>query len=172
LNSQPLLESRPAWGTYFAPIVLTGGAVAMLIAWLILSLVGDNRPELGILGPPMALAGAMSLVLAAIWVWGARRGRVVITEDELTLIPPMGRPKSVMLTRLVTVDLRRLPLGSASRAMVLTDADGRTVQIGIGAWQREEEILRLVADAARRTTASLSPEAKDVIAHGGYWRAD
>jgi hypothetical protein len=159
-RSQPIFETRLAWGYYFAPIVLTGGAVALLIAWIVLNLVDADRP--GFMGPLMAALGVVSLVIAGVWAWGGRRGRIVVSTDELTLTPPMGRAHSVDLSDVVSVDLRRLP-GSAARAMFLTDGDGRTVQIGIGAWEREIEILRLIGDAARRTSPAVTPEAQEAL---------
>lgn len=158
----PVLESRLAWGIYFVPILLAGGAVAMLVASLFLDLVGVGRAERAFIGPLMALLGVISLVLAGVWVWGARRARLTITEDGLSIVPHLGGPQSVALSRLVSVDLRRLP-GSAARAFVLADADGSSVQIGIGGWQREAEILRLIGEAARRTGANVTPGARDAM---------
>ena len=158
--SQPIFESRLAWGYYFAPIVLTGGAAGLLVAWLVLSFVDADRPDF--MGLLLAALGVISLIVAAAWVWGGRRGRVVIGNDELTLMPPMGRAQSVKLPRIVTVDLRRLS-GSAARAIFLTDADGRSVQIGIGVWERETEIISLIGDAVGRTSATVSADAHDAI---------
>ena len=133
IRSQPIFEARLAWGYYFAPIVLTGGAVALLMAWMLLNFIGADRP--GFMGPLMAALGVASLVVAGVWDWGGRRGRIVVSTDVLTLTPPMVHAHWVDLSHIVSVDLRRLP-GSAARAMFLSDGDGRTVQIGIGAWER------------------------------------
>jgi len=153
-----VLESRLAWGIYFAPIVLAGGAVTLLVAWLVLALVG-LRAEQAQMGPLFVVLGAISIGLAGVWLWGAQRARLTITEDRLSIVPHLGRSQSVALGRLVSVDLRRLP-GSAARALVLVDAEGTSVQIGIGAWQREVEILTLIGEAARRTGAAVTPDAR------------
>lgn len=158
----PILESRLAWGIYFAPIVLVCESVALLAAWLVLNLIGVDRPTLNLIGPLMAVLVVISLVLAGVWVWGARRARLTITNDELALVPHLGRPQSVALSRLVSVDLRRLS-GSAARAVVLTDANGKSVQIGIGGWEHEAGILKLIGDAVRRTGANVTPGARDAV---------
>lgn len=141
--------------------------MALLTAWLVLTLVGAGGSTLDLIGPLMAASGVISLVLAALWVWGARRARLTITEDELRLVPHLGRPQLVALSRLVSVDLRRLPLGSAAQALVVTDADGNSVQIGIYAWQREADIFRLIGEAARRTGSTITPAARKTLDDAG-----
>jgi hypothetical protein len=166
----PAFETELAWGIYLAPIVLTGGAVALLIAWFVVQAVGVAQEPL--IGPLMAVLGTFSLVLAGVWVWGARRARLTITEDELRILPPLGREQRVSLRRLASVDLRQLPMASAARAMFLADTDGGSVRIGVDGWQREPEMLRLIGEAAGRADASVSPEARVALEHRSFGSAE
>ncbi len=163
-NAGPALEVRPT-RPFFIPLVLIGGAGALLVAWLIMGAVGIPVEELGAFATLMVLSAAFSLALAAYWGWGAQRARLTISRDHLTVLPAAGRRQSVSLARLADVDLRLVDRGKV-QLLVLTDAGKQSAEIAIGGWNREAEIISRIADAARQSGADVTPSARDVIRAG------
>ncbi len=160
-DSNTVLESRAATAVYFAPLVLAGGALALLVAWLIMLAVGVDPSVLGLWGLIALVGGVFSVAFASVWTWGAWRSRVVITGDELTVTPHLAKARSVQLSTLSRVGLR--VAGGNARILELADAAGASADIGLGVWEREPEILRLIADAAERSGANVDPAAAEVL---------
>lgn len=160
---QTTLESRAGRAVYMVPVVLALGAVSLAVAWVIMQLVDVDRSQLDLLGPLFVLSGLASVTVAALWAWGGRRSRVVITPDRLTVSPTLGKSRSVRLSRLASVDMLHVTNGQ-SRMLNLTDADGAAAQIGLGGiWELEADILRLISDAARETGAKVDRRAEQAL---------
>lgn len=156
------IESRVGRAVYMIPLILAGSALSLGVAWVLVQLIVDGRSQPAFMGPLFALGGVGSLTLAAIWLWGARRSRLVISQDQLAVSPTLGKPQSVRLSRLATVDLDRVANGQA-RILTLRDTDGASAQVGLGVWEREADILRLIGDASQRTGAKVAPEAQRTL---------
>ena len=156
------LESRAGRAVYMIPLILAGSALSLGVAWVVMQLVVDAQSMPALMGPLFALAGVGSLMLAAIWVWGARRSRLLITQGWLAVSPTLGKPQSVQLSRLASIELLRVPNGPA-RILALRDTSGASANVGLGVWQREADILRLIRDTADRTGAKVAPEAQRAL---------
>jgi hypothetical protein len=160
---QPVLESRAGRAAYLAPIVLVGGAVALLVGWIIMRAVGVDPDALGVWSVVALIGGLFGVALAAVLTWGARRSRVVITEDELTVTGILAKPRTVRISALSSVGMRSA--GNA-RILELADGSGGSADVGLGVWQRETEILRRIALAARLSGATVDPEAGRALGLG------
>ena len=163
-SSQPVLESRAGPAAYVVPLGLTLGAVALLVAWIIMQAVGVDRAALNVWGLLALLGGLFGLTVAAAWTWGARRSGVVIADDELTVTPILAKSQTVRLSTLSRVGLRSA--GGSARILELADGTGGTADVGLGVWKREAEILRLIALAARLSGATVDSGASRALGIG------
>ena len=170
-TTEPILESRPAGRVWIVPLILVGMTAALAVAWAFLNLVGGVE-GMEIAGPVFLLGGIFSLGLAGLFAWGIQRARLVITNDELTLLLVLGRIQTLSLPRLATVRIGQTRSNPSVPTLDLTDADGGSVWIGSKGWEREAEILQLIGDAAQRSGASVTPDAQAAIARGAIGTPD
>jgi len=146
----PSFEARLLASSWVIPLGLLG--LGALLALLPLSSGWATVGGAGLIG--------LALVIARLrWV-----SRITLVGSELTVSFFSPRTRSVSLARLAGISSRasKASLGLAP-ALEIRSTDGRAATVRLGWWRREPELLGLLDDAARRSTALLDPQTEKLL---------
>jgi hypothetical protein len=117
----------------------------------------------------LVVAGVL-LVLAAISAVLVFVSRIDVASGQLSMTFRGLRPRVIHLFGLRAVTSRRIWFTPAP-ALELLALDGTRLEIRLGTWQREEELLAILSAAAETSHAKVDAGAREILRDRPTWRS-
>jgi hypothetical protein len=156
VNVNGAFSARPVPMTWLIPgcLAFTGGLAAVAFS---------QRPDVLVVAGLLLVVAAVSAVLVFV-------SRIDVAAGQLSMTFRGFRRRTIHLYGLRAVTSRRMWTTPAP-ALELLALDGTRLEIRLGTWQREEELLAILDAAARTAHAKVDSTASEILRDRPTWRS-